>query len=81
MMLIFKEKKNSFYKNGKQKKYNTPPLIILLDIPPPNIMLMDILILKDKGKQKFNNYCHSSNTSPLIILLFDNKQKPMNQKS
>ena len=37
---------------------------------------MDILILKDKGKQKFNNYCHSSNTLAPIIPFYDNKQNP-----
>ena len=35
-----------------------------------------ILILKDKGKQKFNNYCHSSNTLAPIIPFYDNKQNP-----
>ena len=38
--------------------------------------LLDILTLKDKGKQKFNNDCHFSNTPPPIIPLSDNKQNP-----
>ena len=38
--------------------------------------LLDILTLKDKGKQKFNNDCHSSNTPPPLIPRSDNKQNP-----
>ena len=41
-----------------------------------NKELWDIFILKDKDKQTFNNYCHTSNIPPPIILLSDNKQNP-----
>ena len=41
-----------------------------------NKELCDIFILKDKDKQTFNNYCHTSNTPPSIILLSNNKQNP-----
>ena len=38
-----------------------------------NKELRNIPVLKD-AKQEFNNYCHSSNTPPPIILLYNNKQ-------
>ena len=65
MMLHFKEKKN-LLKNGKPKK-------IIIIIISRNKELRNIPVLKD-AKQEFNNYCHSSNTPPPIILLYNNKQ-------
>ena len=63
MMLHFKEKKSS-------KKWKTKYIYII----SRNKELRNIPVLKDKAKLEFNNYCHSSNTPPLIILLYNNKQ-------
>ena len=65
MMLHFKEKKSS-------KKWKTKYIYIY--IISRNKELRNIPVLKDKAKLEFNNYCHSSNTPPLIILLYNNKQ-------
>ena len=67
MMLHFKEKKSS-------KKWKTKYIYIYIYIISRNKELRNIPVLKDKAKLEFNNYCHSSNTPPLIILLYNNKQ-------
>ena len=67
MMLHFNQKKSS-------KKWKTKYIYIYIYKISRNKELRNIPVLKDKAKLEFNNYCHSSNTPPLIILLYNNKQ-------